>query len=202
MHVEPHQIVIPHEAQIRPVHAVKYLLLQSSIHAIERSGHAERYAQQMDAQVRTQIQTGLASGWAPIALAEEHYRACDAMALSNEQLAAIGQLVGVRVQETSLVTAAKKNRDAAFDAWSEVGSLHRVWGRLHAGGSVMVAKLGPTDSLLEIRGFTLNRFRYFRQGQLASMSATFSSLGVQVRATKLVFCSPSGDEVQIRVTWS
>lgn len=200
--LEPDAIVIPHEREIQPVSAVKHLVIQTSLAMLQRTGLFQRYRELIDPSVLQELQTALASAWAPIVLADAHYRACDDLGLTTEQLSALGQGVGVRLQETSLVTAAKKNRDSDFDLWNEVGSLHRMWARLYQGGSALIAKLGPKDLLIELRGFSLNRYRYHRYAQLASIGAAFTALGVQLESIKVASYSAANDETQIRVVWA
>lgn len=196
------EIIIPHEREVRPTTAVKYALLHSSLKKLEELGFLHRYMQLADPQVVEQVRSGLPSAWAAIELAHAHYGACDELALSADELSRIGWWVGDSVQATMLVSTAKKTRAADFEVWSAVGQLHRMWARLYQGGSVQVVKLGPKKKLLEIKGFTLNRHRYFRHAQLAALAATYAAVGNQVDSVKIVHYHGATDELQIGISWS
>jgi hypothetical protein len=66
----------------------------------------------------------------PVGLVLAHYEACDKLGLNAKELQMNGAAVGNRLQQTTLVSAAKKARGDAFDLWSAVGQLHRMWPRL------------------------------------------------------------------------
>jgi hypothetical protein len=97
-------------------------------------------------------------GWTPIEIANAHYQACDELALSVDEVSAVGQRVGGQLQG-AFVSGAKKVRDRDFDLWSAIGPLHRVWARIYQVGSVQIVKLGPKEQLTELRGFPLARYR-------------------------------------------
>lgn len=89
-------------------------------------------------------------GWLPVELAVAHYQALDPLNLSLEQIDTLAKNVGERIQNTVLVSAAKRTRDSDFDIWSEAPSFHRMWSRLYQGGSVQIRKLGPRQQLNEV----------------------------------------------------
>jgi hypothetical protein len=199
---EGHEILFPHEREIRPVTAVKNVLLQSSLVQLERIGLYERYSARVAPEVVAEIRAGLASGWSPVELAHAHYGACDAMALSAAELAQLGKSVGDKLQETSLISAAKKTRDIRHDGWSETGALHRMWARLYQGGSVQVVKVGPTDKIIELRSFGLTTYRYVRHASLAVFGAANAAIGTKLQSARIVSYREARDELQIRLTWA
>jgi hypothetical protein len=197
---EGHEIIVPHERELRPVSAVKNVVLQSSLTQLEKFGLYQRYAERVEPGVIAEIRAGLASGWSPVKLAHAHYKGCDAMGVSSEELSQLGQRVGDKLQQTSLVSAAKKSRDLHDDGWHGTGALHRMWARLYQGGSVQVVKLGATDKLVELRGFGLTTYHYYRHGTLAVLTAANAALATRVQVG-IVGYREARDELQIRVTW-
>jgi hypothetical protein len=198
---ERREIVIPHEREIRPVTAIRNVVIQSSLAQLQGAGYYERYVTLIDPKLLEELMASLAPGWTPIELAHAHYGACDKLGLTQEEHAKLGQRIGSRLQETALVSGAKKSRDADFDVWTEAGPLHRMWARLYQGGSCQVVKLGPKDQLVELRAFSLSRYRYYRNAQLAGIGAAYEALGVRFDALKIASYHPARDELSFRLTW-
>ena len=200
---ETREIVTPHDPAAGPVTAVRNMILQASLAQLRASGHYDRYATLIDLQVREQLLAmSIAPGWIPIELVLAHYEACDNLMLTREQFAEMGAAVGERIQETALVSPAKKTRDADYNPWDAVGPLQRMWARLYQGGSVQVVRAGPKTKLLEQRGFQLSRYNYYRQAQSAALKAVHAALGTQNLETKVESYSPARDELVIRVSWT
>lgn len=200
---ETREILCPHDAAAGTVTAVRNVLLQASLSQLRSNGHFARYAALIDAQALEQlIAMSVAPGWIPIELALAHYEACDNLLLTPEQFATMGSAVGERVQDTLLVSSAKRAREADFDPWSAEGQLQRMWPRVFQGGSVQVVKVGPKAKLMEERGFRLNKYQYYRQSHLAAVRATHQSLGTRNVQTKVESYSAARDELVVRVSWA
>ena len=195
---ETREIVIPHAGDIQPVTAVKGLLLQSSLNQLQLAGHFDAYTRIANPTALKRLRHLLASEWAPLELAEAHYETCELLGLSDEEIANLGRRVGDRLQETSLVSTAKKT---PTPVWSAVGALHRIWGRQYQGGSVQAVKLGPNECGFELCGFRLQRFRYCRLAQLSVLRATFEAVGAHVQSVRVASYSAAQDEVEIRIVW-
>lgn len=195
------QVVIPHRNPIEPLSALRNTLLQSSLTKLRECGFYERYLQHVDPAVLDELSSNLAPGWVRIALAEAHYAACDAMALSDEELTSVGMGVGTRVRETSIVMPGKKSPDQKVDVWPVTPQLFRVWSRLYQGGSVQVSQLGPSEELLEFRGFTLNRYRYYRHANVAAIVGAHQAVGVLIQSARLVHYDATTHATMIRLAW-
>lgn len=199
---EDGEIVIPHAADFRPVSAVRNVLIQSSLGKVQESGHFERYKALIDPEALEHLLATLGPGWIPLKVADAHYAACDKLRLSSEEIERIGQGVGDRVQETSLISAAKRDQSAAFDVWANIATLHRVWARIYQGGSVEVVKVGERVQRLELVGFVLGKYRYYRLANVAAISSAYAAVGVRVQTAKLVSYDEQRDELVYRLTWS
>jgi hypothetical protein len=196
------EIVAPHTEPTQPVSEVKNVLLQASLQQLHVTGLHQRYLAHVDPGVPEQISTILAMSWAPVELAVAHYRACDALTLGNDVLGDLGARVGERMQETLLVSSAKKVPTGVSDVWASFGALHRMWPRHYRGGSVQVAKLSEYEMELELREFVLTTFRYFRQAQLAAIAKAFEAIGAHEPVVKVVQYSGARDELTLRITWA
>jgi hypothetical protein len=195
------EIMIPHVRDIQPCTAVRNVVIQSSIAQLQEAGYYERYLTIIDPQRLKELLSSFAPGWTPIDLALAHYEACDRLELTSDEQAALGQRIGARLQETALVSAAKRSRGSDFDLWTATGNLHRMWARLYQGGSAQVVKLGPKDKLVELRAFALSRCRYYRNAQLAGIGAAYEALGVKIASSKVVNYNLARDELTFHFTW-
>jgi hypothetical protein len=196
------EVVVPHEKNAQPVTALRNALLQSSLAGLREHGFFERYSQHMPAADLQELTSNLGPSWVSVDLAHAHYGACDTMKLSAEELDAIGKSVGERVRDTSIVVAGSKNREEAFDVWASIRQLHRVWNRIYKGGSVQITKLKATEQLIHFRGFSLNKYHYFRHANLAAIEAVHEAVGVHVESAKMVRYDSSTQDVIIHLTWT
>lgn len=196
------EIIVPHVEPVQAVSEVKNALLQASLEQLHVKGLYPAYVGLVDPGVPERIRSTLAMSWVPVDLAVAHYRACENLSLDSDALKGIGTGVGGRMQETSLVSNAKKTPGSSEDFWSSSGALLRMWARHYRGGSVQVAKLGPTEMELDLRGFVLNQFRYFRHAQLTVVAVAFEAMGVRVTTVKIVQYSAARDEMTLRIAWT
>jgi hypothetical protein len=195
------EIIIPHVADIRPCTAIRNVVIQSSLAQLQEEGHYERYLQHIDPQKLEELKATFAPGWTPIALAHAHYRACEDIGLTQDEIVRLGQRIGWKLHETTLIHAAKRNPSMDFDLWEAAGALYRVWARTYEGGSCQVVKLGPKDKLVELKAFSLTRYRYYRIAQLHGIGSAYQRFGVKLETLKLVNYDPTGDELTFRFTW-
>jgi len=195
------EILIPHAPTALSLTAVRNVFIQSSLVGLKANGYYERYTKLMDPDVLAQLQSSLGPGWVPVELAMAHYEACDGLMLSAQELNEIGGQVGHRLQESVLVTSAKRVRNTDFDMWDVMLALHRMWGRLYQGVSVQVVKLGAREKLIETRGLSLFRFHYYRQTSLAAISAAYRALGAHENSVKMVSYSAKTHELVVRTSW-
>jgi hypothetical protein len=196
------EVVVPHEKDVQPVTGVRNALLQSSLAEVREHGYFERYSRHIPPAALQELSSNLGPGWVSIDLAHAHYGACDAMELTADELDGIGQSVGQRVRDTSIVVAGTKNPDEAFDLWASVKQLHRVWRRIYQGGSVQITRLRTTEQLIHFRGFSLNKYHYFRHANLAAIKSVHEAVGVHVESARMIRYDPSTQEVIIHLTWT
>lgn len=196
------EILIPHDREFQPVMAVRNTVLQASLGELREAGYYERYASNIDPTMLRELSSNLAPSWVPIDLADAHYAACDGMCLNAEELHRLGQAVGVRVRQTSIVVASDTTANGPVDVWTIVGQLHRVWKRLYLGGSVQIVKLGPREELIELRGHTLYRHSYFRHGSLAAITAAHEAVGARIEMNRIVRYDARTHEIVFHMAWA
>jgi hypothetical protein len=196
------EIVIPHQPGSGPLTAVRNVLIQASLGQLKTQGHYDRYVRLIEPRQLEDLLSRLGPGWIPVELALSHYEACEKLELTAEDFEAMGAAVGDRVQETLLVSPAKKAQKADFDLWQAIPALQRVWPRVFQGGSAQIVRLGPKDMAVEERGFVLNRFHYYRQAHVAALRSTYSAVGTRITLVKVASYDPAKDEMIVRVAWA
>lgn len=194
------EVIIPHDAVVRPITAVRNSVVQGSLAMLRHLGLYERYVEHIDPAILQEISTNLGPHWMPVEVAHAHYRACDDMALSTEELEKMGQVAGQLARKTSIVVATPE-QNASFDLWDNAGRMQRVWKRLYQGGSVQVVKLGPATGLLEFRQFALQQYYYYRHACLAALRGAHEALGLEIEASRIVRYDPKTHDVTMRLDW-
>jgi hypothetical protein len=63
-------------------------------------------------------------------------------------------------------------------------------------------KLGPTEELIEMRGFSLNRHYYFRSANLAAIAAAHEAVGARIESKKIVRYDATTHEIVIHLKWA
>ena len=158
------EIVTPFPDKDEPVTSVRGTLIVSSLNTLRVRGHFERYAALLPSGVRTEVLMAPAASWCPIDLAQTHYRACEALQLSDAERIEVGKAVGSKIQSSFVGTILRRARDfGTADPWLLLAHLDRIWARMFEGGGTCVLKTGPKDALVQVRGGVLMEIPYFRE---------------------------------------
>lgn len=195
------EVIIAHLSPLKPAHQVRSTLLQSSLNFLRERGHFDRYLALLSAEHRDTIVGSLAPSWLPIEVGVAHYRACDALRLDAEELVAIGESVGDRIQGTFMKTLVQTARSAGVTPWVLFKRFDRMWERLFQGGSVEVVKVGPKDLTVEVRGSQLAQFVYFRTGFTGVVRAGFKFVGVRAAYVNQSPWDAKLDRFVMRAAW-
>jgi hypothetical protein len=196
------EIVVPHDLERGPLVGVRRMLVLSSIAELKDVGLYDRYCACIDGGILTRITEMIGPGWMPVELAQEHYKACDRLQLSDAQVQAMGVRAGEKMSSSLLVAGAQGAHTAGErDPWELVGAYSRMGRRIYEGSSTQYVKLGPNKLLLEHVGNPLFSIRYYRTAHASFMRGTFRSLGVDI--IDLTYSSYRADKAQIeaRLTW-
>lgn len=159
--MEP-EVLIALPSSVSRVTAIRSTLIQSSLDTLRRRNYFPRYLELVNpVHKRTLLET-LAPEWLPLEVASAHYAACEALGLSHEELLAIGEDVGERIQGTFIGTLVRRARTVGLTPWVPLGQFQRLWERLINGGAVGLTRTGPKDCTVEFRLLDLCQFDYFR----------------------------------------
>ncbi|MDB4990882.1 MAG: hypothetical protein JWN04_6060 [Myxococcaceae bacterium] len=198
---DPLDIIIPHTRPIAPAFSVRSTLIQSSLATLKVEGLFERYLGLVEPSYRPVILESIAPSWLPMDVGIAHYRACDALALSTEEMIAIGTSVGDRMQGAFMDALTRAARAMGVTPWGLVKRFHVLWGRLFQGGSFEVLRVGPKDLTIEIRGASLCHFAYFRHALCGVVRAAYKYVGVRVAYVRIAGWNADQDSFCMRAAW-
>jgi len=143
---------------------VRSTVLLSSRAALQETGHFEAYERLLWDTDRTTLREMIAGVWVPLALAQGHYTACEALGFAPQKQHAMGLVTGRRANGTLLGTIARLAKSVGVTPWALLEQLPRFWSRGFDGGSIAVQKLGPKEARVVLTEQPLVRFAYFRNG--------------------------------------
>jgi hypothetical protein len=136
--------------------------LTASQAALRERGHGDAYVLHLDAAHKDALLTVVPGIWVPMDLARAHYTACDALALSTEELIDVGMGATRRVNATALSLAVRLAKGSGVTPWTILAQVQRLWDRTSDGGGIAVYKLGPKEARVEVVGYPLAYLRYNR----------------------------------------
>jgi hypothetical protein len=195
------EILIAHTRPLRAATHVRSTLIQSSVNMLKARGHFDSYVQLLPEPYHEAILGTVAAAWMPIDVGIAHYRTCDALALSTEELLAIGEAVGDRIQGVFLKTLTQAVRGAGVNPWMILKRFDRLWARLVRGGSVQLVVAGPKDAAIEVLSSQLPHYQYFRTGFCGVVRAGFKLAGVEVVYVKVSRWDRGADRFVMRAAW-
>lgn len=199
MHMLDAETIIELPAVIEPVSQVRSTLIQSSLKQLRASGHFDAYERRLPREKRAAVLETLGPTWLSIDIALAHYKACDELQLSTSELLKIGEGVGSRMSSTLISTLTRVAKLSGITPWQFYGQLERFWKRAFIGGAVSLKRLGPTESLIEVRGVALCRYAYFRHGFTGVINA-IAKLAADDSTTTVVEHAP--DMILMRGFWT
>lgn len=141
---------------------VRSTLLVAGISTLRREGHYDAYVRALPAAYHTAVLGAVAGVWVPLEVAEEHYRACDSLGLSDEASVRIGRLVGEQLRGTISGAVIRLTKEAGVTPWMVMERFPTFWNRLFDGSGLAGRKLGPKEARLDLVRMPLCASRYFR----------------------------------------
>jgi hypothetical protein len=197
------KILVDHiSSQGAAVTHMRGLMLVKSVENLRTAGLFERYAANLTAALREQIEFTLAASWVPIELCEAHYAACDHLGLSESEIERLGSLMADGIGGTLMSVILKSSRNAGVEsAWGALKQCGRFWDRVHQGGGVTLMQAGPKDSVMEYHGIPLAKSRHWRMGARAFWLG-IARLTSRTAYIKLVRPrEPSSDRIAFAASW-
>ena len=171
----------------------------ASLEALRAHGHYERYLSVLD-EYRDEILSSIAGGWLSMPAACAHYRACDALGLSEAEIAEMIGGPGARVRRAwhgRLIATADQER---VESWTVLSQLSRNWQRGVDGGALAVYRLKPTAARVEYLGCDLFGIPYYARACRFILLALIERVGA--RAAVRILPSRADDEGHFLLVWT
>jgi hypothetical protein len=196
------ELLLDYPKALEPVTAIRSTLLTSSLTALRERGLFERYDALQTSPHRQKILNLIAGEWLPLDVALAHYRACDALGLSESEQVAMGKDVSRRIHETFLNLVVKAARGVGMTPWILLPRGNNMLGRLCIGGGIRVWKVGPKSVRIELARLPHLAVPYVRNGLVGLYAAAVELLASNV--TVRVVKGESFDTAQLlvlRIDW-
>ncbi len=200
---EPYEVVLsPQYARghTRPVTQVRSTLIAASIHGLREMGWEERYLTALPPERRTDMRMLTAGAWLPLEVAMTHYRACDAMLLTPEEIARMGETVSVRTQKSFVGMLGRVAAGAGATPWNILVQVHRIYARMIDGGDHCVYRVGPKEALVVNVECPLVEIPYFRGALVTYYRAVAATVASTVYAREVPRSGPART-VHVRLSW-
>ena len=181
---------------------VRSTVLATSILAIKKHGHFERYEPLLPADRRDEILYAIPGQWLPVELGLVHYRACEAMGLSWDEIVAIGHSVAELGTKAVFSFFLKRAPDAGANPWVALGAAPTHWTRSYQGSAAAVFKLGPREARMEVVNNPLASIPYFRASLQGITHATAASFASHVSVRELTWQPEVPFRASYRVSWA
>jgi hypothetical protein len=176
------ELILDYPKVLEPVTAIRSTLITSSLSSLRERGLFERYDALQTSSHRQEILSVVAGKWLPVEIALAHYRACDALGLSESEQFALGKDVSRRVHETFLNLIVKAARGVGMTPWLLLPRGNDMNRRLCIGGGVRICKLGPKSVRIELARLPQLAIPYVRNGIVGLYAAAVELLADNVTA--------------------
>jgi len=143
---------------------MKAVVIQGRLKYMREQPYYQDYLARLTPEHRTAILEALASSWIHVDAVTAHYRALDALPISETEFERSVEPIGLSIFSTvfSAFMNLTKGTSAEVGTWTVVRNTHRIWGRIFQGTTCKVTQVGPKDALFETSGMTLAELRSFR----------------------------------------
>jgi hypothetical protein len=198
----PGEAVVPFpgpRATISPATKFRSTWVVSSLEGLRNHGHYERFLNVLT-EHREEILSSIAGTWLPMPVAYAHYKACDALGLSDAEHAAMIRGPGARVRRAWYARLIAAADQAKVDPWTVLGQLNRSWQRGVNGGAAAVFRLKPTVARVEYVRCELFGIPYYMRACRFVLLALIERF--DARAVVRILPNRSDDEGHFLLDWT
>ncbi len=194
------EVVVPFDvppADVRMATAVRSTVLLSSLRGLRQRGLYPAYVAKLASRSIDPIMSMSVGHWIPIAVALDHYAACDALDLARSVMVDIGRESGLFLNQTVLGVVLRLSKEAGVTPWPAIGQSRRLIARTWEGTSIAAFKLGPKEARFEWLGQPCATSGYFRVafgGFLQGLLSLFSRRAFVHESARHVSASSVGYE--------
>lgn len=176
-------------------------LILTSRKSLQRLGWFERYRAHLPQQHELTIASSTANSWLPLDVALAHYRAADAIGLTEDEQLAVGAAVVHALQKTFLGSVIRTaGKGAGVSPLPALEKFFHLYARSFKGGGGRMVRIGPKDVRVEFVGNPAAAIRYFRVAYRGFITAGCETFAQRVVTAELAaYGSPTS--VAYRLAW-
>jgi len=181
--------------------AVRGTVLMSSQASLRSAGHFDTYASKLEDEYRSKLLVEIVPNvWLGMDQAMAHYRACEALGLTQVEIQAMGAATGDRINSV-FVKSLVRLATGTLQPWFAWGLAPRVWARAWKGSAIGVRKVGPKDARVDVVGFPCASIPYVRVaiGSFFAKNTQLFCRSAEARAVRPV-ADPS-ESLSYLVSW-
>jgi hypothetical protein len=193
-------VIVPFPSPLSSLRCVKSTLLMASAAALRESGHFDDYHAHLEPEFDEALLGAIAATWVPERAARAHYRACDALGLSQAEQMLLGQRTGSGLKQHLTHIAGLVSRSAGVTPWWLFEQFNRFWARTFDGGGVSVIKLGPKEAEVIYARCSLLESPYFRSALRGVAVGLLGAVAQRSFMSELP-AAANVDEVRYRFSW-
>jgi hypothetical protein len=185
---ERYEVALPAQyppGHTRPATRVRSTLLAASVQGLREMGWEARYFAALPSERHLELRMLTAGTWMPLELGVTHYRACDAMGLTSEEMDRMGENVSLRTQKSFVGMLGRAAAGAGATPWTIIGNVHRIYGRMIDGADHCIYRVGPKEALIVNVGCPLVEIPYFRTAMIAYYRAAIGVVASTVYANEV-----------------
>jgi hypothetical protein len=148
--------------EIPPVKRVRGQWIASSLRAVRERGLMDKYLSQLPEEHHFTIRSTPVHEWLPAEVVVAHYAALDALALTQEDILAIGSSVVIHGHGKAIEVALRVIPTSLLNVFSVLAKADRLWDRAFDGGALAILRLGPKEARIDIIGLPFAHLTYPR----------------------------------------
>jgi hypothetical protein len=161
----------------------------------------DAYVAGVDPQLWAALSEATAGSWVPIEQLHAHYRALDALQLSEAQVQEIGWNVGERVHGAFLHTLMRLAGKCGVSPWLALEQTYKLWTRSWRGGAIVVHRLARTTARVSLSEAPICSSLFFCNSLGGAVAAGVSPFGKDVQV-EVIAGSRTPSTVGFRVSWT
>jgi hypothetical protein len=177
---------------------IRSTLLMSSQGTLRAAGLFDRYWNLLEAGAREDIAALGAPAWLRVQIGLAHYRACDALGLSQSDVVELASKLGGARDGTFLGVAMNLARGVGLTPFVMASQLPRIWQRAFQGGAIRGTQAGAKELRIEVAGWPFAAIPYCRYALRGLCAGVAGLVAPDMQAHEL---SAGADDVCVQLTW-
>jgi hypothetical protein len=178
------------------------MLVMNFLSKLRKRGFEEGYLKLLPPEARGGLDGVIASSWVEVDTALVHFRACEGLAIPDDQLEEFGRELASRVSETWLGTIVRAARNSGFEAMGAVLKQNdRSFSRMYKGGRTKLIEYSAKEMVIEDHGNPLLSSQPFRGSYLGYVKGLAELFTKTAYVQPVPLLQPDRYGIATRISW-